>query len=118
MIKFRKLFSFSQKEITDTYARAKIIKKVLGLKLLVAPLDITSHGSTENHGKLLIVISRKTGKAHVRNLLRRRIKSIFFEQKLYQKPTRSVLIVYREATKLTFEQLQQIMQAWFAQSNA
>jgi ribonuclease P protein component len=60
-------------------------------------------------GKILIIIPAKTGKAHDRNLIKRRIKAIFYEQKLYEKPIISIIFAYKPALNLTFEQLKDFL---------
>ena len=119
MIKFKSLFSFSRTEIQNLFPVAKHKANINGFKLLqIAPQDIilsetissekpiaTTKNITPEHGKILIITSRKTGKAHDRNLIRRRIKEIFYKHQLYQKPVISILIVYNSALKLTYEQI-------------
>ena len=95
----RDLFSFSQKETKDALKASKLHKKIPGLKLLRAS------DPSLLHGKLLIVIPRAFGKAHDRNLLRRRARSIYYEEKLYSQPFVWILICYSEAQNLSFEQL-------------
>lgn len=77
-----------------------------GFKLLQSKIEQPDH---TNMGKLLIVISRKVGNAVERNKLRRQIKSIFFEEKLYVKPKKSILIVYKEAKDLSFDQIKKFL---------
>lgn len=115
MVKFRALFSFSRNEITYAFSHAQFFKRILGLKLLqIAPeAKKSSPFDSCEHGKLLIVISRKTGKAHLRNLLRRRIKSIFYQHKLFEKQTYSILLVYAQAIQLSYEQLERVLISWF-----
>ena len=98
MIKFRKLFSFSKKEIQSSSKDAKLKDKILGLKLLQAPCQ-------QDHGKILVIIPKATGKAHERNKLKRQIKAIFYEEKLFQNPISSILIVYKEAKSLSFDEI-------------
>ncbi|MCF7799960.1 ribonuclease P protein component [Candidatus Babeliales bacterium] len=100
---FKKLFSFSKKEIDSAFKDAKIKKQDLGLKLLQAKQE------NLDFGKLLIIIPARTGKAHDRNLIKRRIKAIFYEHKLYQKPIISIIFVYKPALNLTFEQLKDFL---------
>ena len=47
-------------------------------------LDIKISPPTDNIGKLLIIIPKKVGNAPARNLIRRRLKSIFYENQLYK----------------------------------
>ncbi|MFA5075433.1 MAG: ribonuclease P protein component [Candidatus Babeliales bacterium] len=100
---FKKLFSFSKKEIDSVFKIAKIKYQISGLKLLQASQN------NFDYGKLLIIIPAKTGKAHDRNLIKRRIKAIFYEQKLYEKSINSIIFVYKPALNLTFEQLKDFL---------
>jgi ribonuclease P protein component len=104
MIKFKELFLFKRNEVQEAFEKITLHSQIKGLKLLQAPLSIFKD-SEQTHGKLLIVTSRRSGKAHKRNKIRRQIKSIFYEEKLYEKPAISVLIVYKEAMELDFEKI-------------
>ncbi len=106
MVKFRQLFSFSRKEIAETSKETKLVSKSNGLKLLCAPLPPEK---TDGFGKLLVIITAKSGKAHERNLFKRRAKSIFYEEKLYNNPVVSILIVYKQGLKLEFEQIREFL---------
>jgi len=82
--------------------------------LLVVPSEKVSSLTKEKtttllHGKILIVIPRKAGKAHERNLIKRRIKAIYYEEKLYAKPIVSIVLVRKEATKINFEDLKKFL---------
>ena len=100
--KYRNLFSFQQKEIQNAYRQARRRAQMPGLKLLQ---EVASDSKRPRCGKLLIVLSSKSGKSHERNRLKRRIKAIFYEEKLYQKAVRSILIVYKEAIDIPQEEL-------------
>ncbi len=102
MIKFKELFSFSEKEIKTSFQHATLNAKIYGIKLLKAP-------SSSDFGKILIVIPGKSGKAHDRNKFKRQIKAIFYEEQLYKKPINSIILVYKSALKLTFEQIKQFL---------
>jgi ribonuclease P protein component len=104
MVKFRQLFSFQQKEIDAAFKNSKPKGSIAGLKLL-----ISQPSSKPQHGKLLIITPKASGKANQRNLLRRRIKSIYYEEKLYTKPIIAILLVYKEAPKLSFEELKNFL---------
>ena len=95
----RDLFNFSKRTAKDAIKASKVVKKIPGLKLLQAP------DPSLLHGKLLVVIPRAFGKAHDRNLLRRRLHAIYFEEKLYLRPIISIVICYKEAQLLTFSDL-------------
>ena len=102
MVKFKQLFAFSTREVEFSFSFAAFSSGILGLKLLRAPL----FRPEQEYGKLLIVIPRRAGKAHERNKLRRRIKAAFYENKLFEKPNTSILLVYHQAKKLSFEEIQ------------
>ncbi len=120
MINFKDLFRFSQKEVSSLFKNATLKYSWRGLKLLQAPLDFfaskqeadkLSSDPTSNHrfGKLLIITPGSSGKAHQRNLFRRRVKNIFYTKKLYLYPTNSVLIAYKNAMVHDFDHLQEFL---------
>jgi len=103
MIKFKLLFSFAKSEIPNLIAISKLKTKQSGFKLLQVDTKELEYG------KILIVTSRKTGKAHDRNLIRRRIKEAFHTQKLYEKPVISILFVYKSALALSYAQIKDFL---------
>ena len=117
MIKFKELFSFTKKEIQESFKEVKPKCRKSGLNLLQVPLsdnskvsdDIRVSDDTKVFGKILIIIPGKTAKANKRNLIRRRIKSIFYEEQLYKKQTTSILFVYKLAANLKFDQLKEFL---------
>ncbi|MFA6534723.1 MAG: membrane protein insertion efficiency factor YidD [Candidatus Babeliales bacterium] len=120
MINFKDLFRFSQKEVSCLFKNATIKYSWRGLKLLQAPLDsfdsiheadklLSEHTSNNKFGKLLIITPGASGKAHQRNLFRRRVKDIFYTNKLYLHPTNSVLIAYKNAMIHDFDHLQEFL---------
>ena len=98
MVKFKALFSFKQKEVERAFSNAKLVKQIPGLKLLQAPGE-------HDYGKLLIVIPKKVGTAIARNKLKRQIKSIFYEEKMYKKNVVSILMIYKPALEMSLEEI-------------
>jgi ribonuclease P protein component len=94
----RTLFTLTKPEIDAAFKSAVLKTRGPGLKLLVAP---AAAGAT--HGKMLFVIPRTSGKAHDRNTFRRRVKSIFYTQKLFTKPVVWIVIAYPKALTLDFD---------------
>ena len=84
--------------------------------MLQAPPDCFEAPNT--FGKLLIVTPRSCGKANQRNLFRRRVKSIFYSNKLYLYPVNSVLIAYKNAMMHDFDHLQEFLIKNFAQGDS
>jgi len=71
--------------------------------LLKTPIE------SATHGKLLIVIPKKSGNACKRNRFRRQAKSIFYEEKLYEKNSSFILLVYKEAVAMSFDQVKDFL---------
>ncbi len=108
----KNLFSFEKKEIDLTFEAAQPKASISGLKLLQSPIKKSEEpfNSTDpKFGKLLIITSRKTGKACKRNKIRRQLKSIFYENKLFEKPVNSIILVYKQALDLKFDQLKEFL---------
>lgn len=101
---FKKLFSFSKNEVETAFELVKPKAKMSGFKLLQAKTD-----DAELSGKLLIVIPKKSGSATTRNFLRRQIKSIFYQEKLFKKPSVSIIIVYAGAKKASFAEIKNFL---------
>jgi len=108
---FRQLFSFSKKEIDQIFSHAELRKKQHGFKLLQVSFDTLPEELQKVlvSGKLLVITPRSSGKAHDRNLLRRRAKEIFYSEKLYLKPVISILIVSRFVSKISFDTLKEFL---------
>lgn len=98
----RKISQFTRSEIDRLYKETRPVLKHDGFTLLQTP-------RMGEFARILIVISKKVGNAPTRNKLRRQIKSIFYEEKLFQKDHDWVIIVRKPATLLSFEQLKAIL---------
>ncbi len=94
----KKISSFTRQEVSQLFARVSPKVKVSGLRILRAP-------ATLEFGRILIVTPRRVGTAPERNLVRRRIKSIFREQKLYQRRYDCIALVGRDATAMSYQEL-------------
>ena len=105
MVKFKDLFSFSKKEIDASFDSIQFVKKGSGFKILQGP--------RQGHGKLLVIASRKSGKAHKRNLFKRRVKAIFYSNNLYKKPLTTIILVYSQGLQLSFNKLQEFLLSCF-----
>jgi ribonuclease P protein component len=104
MVKFKTLFSFTKKEVRRVFSLSKLEKRGHGLKLLYAPIE-----EDASHGKFLIIVPRTTGKASKRNRIRRQVKSIFFNNKLYEQNKIFILVIYKEALELSFQELEKFL---------
>ena len=95
---FRSLFSFQPAEVKQAFAVAVRLGYGQGVKLIKAP-------TTTPYSKLLVVTPRASGKAHDRNLVRRRAKAIFYEFASHEKPAIFILLVNKRATNDSFDSL-------------
>lgn len=105
MIKFRNLFLFSKSEISQAFKDAKFIAQEDGLKILKS-------SENQDFGKLLIIIPKMYGKANKRNLLRRRIKAIYYQKKLYENKHIFIIIASKLAQNLDFESLKKTLKKY------
>ncbi|HBS48522.1 TPA: ribonuclease P protein component [Candidatus Dependentiae bacterium] len=103
-LKFNQLFSFHKKEISQAFELIRESFYTPGLKLLISDNLQNIPG-----GKILVIISGKVGNAVERNLLRRQIRSIYYEEKLYLKPKVSIIILNSQAKKLTFDEIKKFL---------
>lgn len=116
MIKFKNLFSFSRKEVAHAFSQGKLFCRGKNIKIITAPLMDKQAGEL-SHSKLLIVTSRKIGKAHDRNLLRRRVKEIFYGHELYSKQQAMfVFLTYPGSTELSYQELETLLKKCFSKS--
>lgn len=97
----RTLSQFTAHEIAQMRLQAHAVLRHAGFVLLVAP-------RTREQGRILIVIPKKVGSAPQRNKIRRQIKSIFYEEKLYDRGYDWVAIVKPAATLLSFAQIKEL----------
>lgn len=98
----KKISKFTKREIDHLFKHARRVFRNGSCTILLAPRQ-------GDFGRILIITSRKVGNAPERNLIRRRIKSIFYEEKLYEHGFDCVFIAQKKATELSFDQLKTIL---------
>ena len=97
-----KISKFSRQEIDQLWKKAHRVVKHDGLHILVAP-------QSGEFGRALLVIPKRVGNAPTRNKLRRQLKHIFYEQKLYEGGRDWIVLARPAATQLDFSQLQKLL---------
>ena len=107
MPKFRALFSFHKKEIALFFTQTGFIAQIPGLKMLGERNRVSDQAAP--HGKLLVVTSRKVGKACVRNRIRRQLRAAFYELGLHALPFRVAIICYAQAVDLSYDQIRSFL---------
>ncbi len=95
------------REVVCAFKHTRLKKYFGGLKLVYAPASCSSPDLA--HGKLLVVTPRACGKAHDRNRIKRQLRSIFYEEKLYTTPLLWIIFVRKDAMKLDFAALKKFL---------
>lgn len=99
---FHAMTTFGPHEV-DTLFKATIVRyKIQGLEIRLAPKFLLL-------GRLLVITPRACGNAPKRNRIRRRIKSLFYENKFYDQPYDWIVMVRKASIDLNFDQLKEIM---------
>lgn len=98
----RLITQFSKHEIQCLFKAAHTISKTPFVEIRVAPKAL-------NYARVLIVLSRKVGNAPARNLLRRRLKAIFYEEQLFERPWDFIIIGRAPLTHHSFDSLKNIV---------
>ena len=98
-----KISKFTKREIDYLFHHARRIVRNQFCTVLVAPRQ------NKDFARVLIVVSRKVGNAPERNLIRRRIKAIFYEEKLFTHDVDWVIIVYKKMVTAPFDQLKNML---------
>ena len=94
---------FTQKEVDQLFKKSHRIFHSGAATILAAPRD-------KDYARVLIITSRKTGPATQRNVIRRRLKSIFYQEKLFSTLKFDlVFIAKRPVIALTFIQLKELV---------
>lgn len=97
--------SFKTSEIRLLFKTAHTVYHHRGLTIKQAP-------KTLNHGRILIVTPKKSGNAPQRNLIRRRLKNIFYLEQLFHGPYDWIIIVSHDAIALPFDSLKETLMSF------
>ena len=65
--------SFTKNEVSDLFKVARCLKRFQGLVILAGTAQ-------KDHGRILVITPRRSGSAAQRNKIRRRLKTIFYEE--------------------------------------
>ena len=98
----RRISLFTQQEIRSLIRSARLVSRQPGLDIRIAP-------SLQAFGRILIVTPRASGNSPARNLIRRRFKALFYQEKLYELGHDVVIFCKKESAKLDYHQLKAIL---------
>jgi ribonuclease P protein component len=98
----RQIFRFTEQEIKELLAHARRTHRSPEMDILIAPACL-------DFGRLLVVTPARIGTAPQRNIFKRRIKSIFYQEKLFNLKFDCIVIAKLKATTLDFEQIKKAL---------
>ncbi len=104
----RFITAFKKSEIDQLF-------KAVTFRIQKSGLDIRLVPASGQLNRILIIIPKKFGTAPERNRLKRRLKAIFYEEKLYTLPYTVIIIAHRQAQALTFAELKNILLSIYPQ---
>ncbi len=100
----KKISSFSKIEIARLFKEATVKVRYPGVRILAGPLF-----PGQLYAKLLMVVSRRVGNAPQRNLIKRRLRAIFKEERLFLGMYNLTIIVDNRVIALPFTHLKALM---------
>ncbi len=99
---FSAMTSFAKDEVQAIFNAAKRYVNKQGLEIRLAPKLLPM-------GRIVVITARASGNAPKRNRIRRRLKSIFYEEKLFDQGYDWIVIARKPAIDLDFSVLKQFM---------
>lgn len=105
----KRISKFTKRDIDHLFKHARRVLRNHFCTILFAPRQT-------DLGRILIVTSRKVGNAPDRNLIRRRIKSIFYEEKLYERSIDCAIIAQKKMNELSFDALKELILGVYAKA--
>lgn len=98
----KRISRFTKDEVSKIFKKARRAVQHPGLDILCAP-------ATGQTGRILVITPRKVGSSPQRNLIRRRLKSIFYEEKLFERELDCVVIIKKQGIDLSLEKLDALL---------
>jgi ribonuclease P protein component len=92
-----------------TNAEVAQILKVARRPVRHPGLDILCAPAAQKLARILVITPRRSGNSPERNLVRRRIKSIFYENKFYELGYDCIVIIKQLGVEVNFEELKKLL---------
>jgi len=93
---YKTISQCTQKDVTEFFFQSKKLPRS-------SFWDVRFFPTTETPNRILIIISKKCGNAPERNKLKRQIKTIFYEEKIYEKGFSWVCIIKKPLMEKSFD---------------
>lgn len=103
------LSRLTRSEISAIFDKARCLLRHTSLTLLCAP-------TPASHGRVLVITSKKLGNAPARNKIRRKIKALFYEEKLFTHMVDCVFIIKKPGMALSLQELKELILPAFAKA--
>ena len=98
----RQITRFTEQEIKKLLAHARRTHRSPEMDILIAPACLS-------FGRILVITPARIGNAPERNTFRRRVKALFYEEKLFDLKLDCVVIAKLKATTLNFDALKKTL---------
>lgn len=98
----RNLSAFSNREVQQAFKKAVLRVTQDGLQFVLAPRQKES-------SRILVITPRKAGNAPARNRIRRQLKALFYNEKLYEQPFDLLVLVKREGIRKSSDELKKLI---------
>ena len=98
----RNLSKFSSAEVKKAFDTAILRKNQDGLHLVVSPRQ-------KEFGRILVITPRKSGNSPARNRIRRQLKALFYQEKLYEQPYDILVLVSKDGIRKSSDELKVIL---------
>lgn len=95
----RKLSSWRKKEVEEVLKRSYRLYRSSAFDVRIA------RHTNNQYARILVITPKSLGSAPVRNSFKRRVKALFYEEKLYKHPYHWIVFAKKEATDLSFQEL-------------
>lgn len=96
---------FTSAERTTLFKEARLVHRQPELDIRL----LKKNTEASLPGRLLVITPKKVGSAPQRNLIRRRLKSLFYEEGLYKIPADLLIYCKKGSTDLSFAKLKNIL---------